>query len=210
MFAYCLNAPVNFSDFSGTASRAALAPEMFIEHSPFKDVTTGGGEVSATLSAALTAYLVAIIADRTRLDANLKEKIKQSGGPDRRYIVYFLCAQGDEFKSIVYVGRVTIDGFNARMAYHESMGRQLVFFVPGLTYNECRGLEQAGMILCHTINRFNPLHNKIRGVSPQNGAREWYFAAFRAVWDVNLSSRLNLPIDYISNWTENEFLNGLQ
>ena len=49
MFAYCLNAPVNFSDFSGTASKAALAPEMFIERSPFKDVTTGGKVITYVL-----------------------------------------------------------------------------------------------------------------------------------------------------------------
>ena len=67
-----------------------------------------------------------------------------------------------------------------------------------------------GMILCHTINRFNPLHNQIRGVSPRNDARGLYLEALRAMWDTNLSSKLNIPIDYISNLTENEFLNGFR
>ena len=210
MFAYCLNSPVVLCDFTGAASVIALTPERSIEGSPFKDVTTGGGEVSAAFSTALTIYLATMLTDKAELDAALREKIKKTGGDDRRYIVYFLCAKGDMFESIVYVGRVTIEGFNARMAYHESKGRQLVFFVPGLTYGECRGLEQGGMILCHTINRFNPLHNQIRGVSPRNDARGLYLEALRAMRDTNLSSKLNIPIDYISNLTENEFLNGFR
>ena len=91
MFAYCLNNPIVYSDYIGTAAAVAFSPFVYERDGvTVDDITTGGGGVSATLSAALTVYFVTIISDRVRLDAALKEKLKQSGGTDRIYIVYFL------------------------------------------------------------------------------------------------------------------------
>ena len=75
----------------------------------------------------------------------------------RTYTVYFL---EDQFGIIRYVGRVTDKRFDQRMSYHKrTRGLVLAFAARGLTRDEARGLEEIGMIQCHTINTLNSLNN---------------------------------------------------
>ena len=128
---------------------------------------------------------------------------------EKIYTVYFLYAADGSPNEIVYVGRVKTDGYAARMRYHETQGRLEKWRVDGLTWAECRGLEQVGMAFFHTINRGNAINNQIRGVSPQNTSRTIYFDAAKAFWNLHGNAYDDfMPASYWANWTENEFLNG--
>jgi len=106
------------------------------------------------------------------------------------YSVYFL---KDDEGTIRYVGRVKDSGYRARMIYHYNT-RGLVpdKRICGLTYNEARGLEEIGMIECHTLNKLKPIYNQIHGISLKNKRGETYIKA---------------ACDYLFNRAENRVLN---
>lgn len=109
----------------------------------------------------------------------------------------------------MYVGRVKSDNFSARMRYHETKNRVRVFSIDGLNYEQCRALEQAGMMYFHTINREKSINNQIRGISPTNGNRHIYLAALWALANSGiLKDDMIMPISYLANLTEEAFLNG--
>jgi len=91
------------------------------------------------------------------------------------YTVYFLA---DESDHIQYVGRVKTLNYNSRMAYHKATrGLDIKYSVSGLSYFEARGLEEIGMIECHTINRSNYKNNQIHGIAPSNKKGNQYLDA---------------------------------
>ena len=102
----------------------------------------------------------------------------------------------DSNDNIQYVGRVTDDGFKARMDYHKiTRGLTPAKRVQGLSYAEARGLEEIGMIECHTLNPSNPINNQIHGISIRNRKGRSYMEA---------------AIDYLLNRAENSLLNILE
>ena len=106
--------------------------------------------------------------------------------------MYFLA---DAYGNIRYVGRVTDRGFRDRMTYHRiTRGLRLAKRVSDLTYAEARGLEEIGMIECHTLNPTNPQNNQIHGISAKNPRGDMYIQA---------------ASDYLLNRAENSLLNLL-
>ncbi len=67
----------------------------------------------------------------------------------------------------------------------------------GLTYEEARALEQAGMIYYHTINTKNRMNNQINGIAPK------YWDTYKAVALGTLEYGWNQMTDEILYWTEN-------
>ena len=108
------------------------------------------------------------------------------------YSVYFL---QDEAGIVRYVGRVKDRGYDARMAHHKRTRKlEPKLRISGLTYVEARGLEEIGIIECHTLNALNPKNNQIHGISPRNERIDEYLTA---------------AMDYIYNRAENNLLNLL-
>lgn len=202
MFAYCLNNPVTLSDVCGTAANIALSDDIDIISSPTDEPSSGGGGIGIVVVALPAPQAPAIPLSKSGTD------VGKNDSDDRIYTVYFLYKKDGSTEDIVYVGRVKTANFDSRMAYHRTKGRLLSFSIPGLTWAECRGLEQVGMVYFHTINRNNTVNNQIRGVSPQNGLRKFYLNSAKAFWIINgCKYILNMPDSYWLNWTENEFLN---
>lgn len=93
--------------------------------------------------------------------------------PNRDYCVYFLA---DATGQIAYVGRTK--DMEQRMKEHDKTARghlRLVAYAPGLTYNECRWVEQGGILGFNTlydptlgISKSDYIGNKINGISPLN------------------------------------------
>ena len=101
----------------------------------------------------------------------------------------------DEHGIIRYVGRVTESGLNARLKHHKAIrGLDPHTVVKGLSYDEARGLEEIGMIQCHTISAFYP-NNKIHGISPLNPNGERYM---KAAWDYLFNRAENKLLDLLS------------
>ena len=70
------------------------------------------------------------------------------------------------------------------MSYHKrTRGLVLAFAARGLTRDEARGLEEIGMIQCHTINTLNSLNNQIHGIAWSNARGETYLQAAYAYLD---------------------------
>ena len=106
----------------------------------------------------------------------------------RTYAVYFL---EDQFGIIRYVGRVTDDGFRQRMIYHRNTrGLEEAYSVHGLTKDVAHGLEEIGMIQCHTINSLNSLNNQIHGIAWSNARGETYLQAAYAYLDNQVEQAL--------------------
>ena len=165
----------------------------------------GGGYYDGRASAIITMGVCATTAASLTVASVQIQKETQK----ELYTVHFLSAKGDYSNNIIYVGRVKSANFNARMQYHSSRGRQLVSTITDLSYAACRGFEQAGMMYYHTINRGKALNNQIRGISPTNGNASSYFEAiYILIASGNYSSNNILPISYLLNQAENEFLNG--
>ena len=81
------------------------------------------------------------------------------------------------------------------MAYHEATrGLTPQYAYSGLTYEEARGLEEIGMVECHTLNKNNPVNNQIHGISGTNKKARTYIDA---------------ALGYLSNRAENTLLNLL-
>lgn len=101
-----------------------------------------------------------------------KAERKDTGSP-RIYSVYYLA---DDIGQIAYVGRTK--NMKERMRAHDKTSRgrlHLVAYVTGLTYKECRWVEQAGIIGFNTLydpkvnkSKDDYIGNKIKGIRPGN------------------------------------------
>lgn len=208
MFAYCLNNPTMYADNGGTwpslsqvfaavavaaatvavvaacvATAGAAAPALLTVAGTVINTTAVAGAAAAVASEAAVvagaAFTAAAVAKKT-------EQLKSS------YTVYFL---QDDAGTIQYVGRVKDSGFKKRMAYHEATrGLTVKYAYHGLTYAEARGLEEIGMVECHTINKSNPENNQIHGISGKNK---------------NAGRYIDAALGYLGNKAENTLLNLL-
>ena len=209
MFAYAFNNPIAYVDYNGNWPKlsdvlvaaaavalvvAAVAASVVI-CAAVAPAAVAVGSVAVSTAAITTAATtvatqaatVAVCASAASLAAKKAEKKRT-----QTYSVYFL---EDDSGTIRYVGRVTDSGYRDRMRYHASTrGLTPAYRVSGLTYAEARGLEEIGMIECHTLNAANPLNNQIHGIGPQNNNGEKY---------------LNAACDYLLNRAENSLLNIL-
>ena len=182
-FAYCFNNPVNLDDNTGNwpklstifktmavgalavAATALVVAAVAVAAPAFVAI---GGTVLSTATIATAATVVgtqalavtAVTATASVVSSEIEKKNKQS------YSVYFL---EDEEGTIQYVGRVTDSGYDSRMNYHR-VTRDLTpaHRISNLSYAEARGLEEIGMIECHTLNASNPINNQIHGISDRN------------------------------------------
>lgn len=189
MFAYCRSNPVNNADNSGNYP-VAIIPEVVIP---------------ALVAAAGAVFVGASSYERKKpLSVSVSKPLQEK---DDQYSVYFLKESGDIHNEIVYVGRVKTSNLSTRMSYHSTRNRELVYSIDGLNYNECRFVEQVGMIWCHTISA-NPLNNQIRGIGPRNAKRYTYFDAGRNLAKTGSWLDDFFPISYFANQTENMILNG--
>ena len=191
MFAYCNNCPVNRYDLLGNSSISyRKASDEFLTGFFNLIGLGGGGAGGAILVPAdvydLVLFAVGTVGVSTLATSSKTVKEKQT----KTYSVYSLV---DQNGIVQYVGRVTDDGYKARMTYHlKTRGLVPGDRISGLNYAEARGLEEIGMIECHTLNPSNPINNQIHGVSQRNDSGENYMKA---------------ALDYLSNRTENFILN---
>lgn len=194
MFAYGMNNPVNMSDSTGNwpklstvlaavavtaiaVAAVAITVATCGAAAPALAVAGGGiiggmsaGAVAAATSLAVNATIVAVASGTAAAISKNEEKKRE-----KSYSVYFL---EDERGTIQYVGRVTDQGYAARMNHHYSTRRLTpAKRIPGLSYKEARGLEEMGMITCHTLNAMNPINNQIHGISSRNKNGEIYMEA---------------------------------
>ena len=82
------------------------------------------------------------------------------------YTVYTLL--DPDTKEVAYVGRTK--NYQVRMEQHSKKGGKTYGMIPGpyienLTYTQARGLEQIGILACHTMYKGK---NSINGISPKN------------------------------------------
>ena len=205
MFAYCGNNPVVYYDPAGN-ERISFHYNQFDRHSG----SDGGGGVGVGIATGYILYPLYLLAKEAAeiLVEGLQEIYVSATPPQGDYTVYFLCAQGDTSKTIIYVGRVKTKNFDSRMSYHSKMGRQFVDSISNLSYEACRAIEQGGMMYYHTINRDSALKNKIRGIGASNSNRHLYLALIQEMINRNLyPANTLLPLSYWDNLSENEFLN---
>ena len=104
---------------------------------------------------------------------NISEAERKDTGSPRIYSVYYLA---DDTGQIAYVGRTK--NMEERMRAHDKTSRgrlHLVTYVTGLTYKECRWVEQAGIIGFNTLydpkvngSKDDYVGNKIRGIRVEN------------------------------------------
>ncbi len=211
MFAYCVNNPINRSDFDGRNSGVLDWWLTFGLTLPALDGFFPVGEVAYAVGIVITGAIVlcqsgSSVKEEAITEAATVKATTQSGN----YSVYFLCSAGDPSREIIYVGRVKTANFDSRMSYHSSRCRELVDRIDNLTYEACRGIEQAGMTYYHTINRGNKAYNQIRGISPFNKQKGVYLsAAFNFARSDSYMGNSILPQSYWDNFAENELLNGL-
>lgn len=202
MYAYCGNNPCNGVDPSGCY-------RTYYRTTIYQGENGGVGAGIPTGYLLYQLYLSAKDAAK-QLAEELHAILVSEYPPKGDYTVYFLCAQGDISRTIIYVGRVKTENFQSRMNYHRSMGRQYVDSISNLNYAACRAIEQGGMMYYHTINRNSELGNKIRGIGVSNSNRHLYFVLIQEMISNNLyPDNSLLPLSYWGNLTENEFLNML-
>ena len=175
MFAYCLNNPANCVDMYGYASFACLDGEL----NPLgmgRDWTgAGGGGIAVAFSLALGVIGLSEANRKTEKKVYVPPKSaeKEATQSDTRnqgrlYSVYWMSAEGDKTKKIVYVGRVTMEGAKQREEYHKTKGRIKQGSYDNLSWEEARGMEQVLMIYYHSIMKGTPIYNQINGVSLTN------------------------------------------
>ena len=98
----------------------------------------------------------------------------------------------------------------------KTKGRALSWHIDGLTYAECRGIEQLGMWYYHTLNKGNKLYNQINGISLWNNNRDTYLLHGMRflLTTMKYSTYAFAPTGeewydvYLANIIENERLNG--
>jgi hypothetical protein len=78
---------------------------------------------------------------------------------------------------------------------HNGLRTQKSATVSGVSYNEARGLEEIGMIECHTLNPGRIGYNQIHGISPMN---------------VNGVRYMESAMSYLENKAEQFLLNLLE
>ena len=185
MFAYCGNNPVNYVDPTGEFLQAFVdgfnqalkeASEVFavaLGVSQVDSLAPGPADVVAVgIAIGGLLYCIGRSIDNIASTASATKTKKPSS---RTYSVYFL---QDQNGIIQYVGRVADSGYVARMSYHfATRGLTPAKRVSGLSYFEARGLEEIGMIECHTINPSNPKNNQIHGIGINNINGGAYMAA---------------------------------
>lgn len=195
MFAYCGNNPINNLDSNGFATERIVQANNYARDS------------ATIISAAIALAVVAHQTNKEKTTLLVKTATSTSQGD---YTVYFLHAVDGNNGDIIYVGRVKTANLDARLRYHDTRDRALSYYIPGLTYGQCRAMEQAGMMYHHTINRNDPRYNQIRGISPTNRKRYVYLAEiFDAVNRGTYMDSNYLPMSYWENFMENEFLNSI-
>ena len=202
MFVYCNNNPLIFSDPEGnwpklseiftTVAAAAIAvatvAAVIAVCTVAAPVAIGGTVVTTTVAMSVGTHAVSV-AGCAAVAALVSLKIEEQS--TKTYSVYFL---EDSNGVIQYVGRVTDSGYRDRMKYHAAT-RQLTpkYRVSGLSYAEARGLEEIGMIQCHTLNASNPRNNQIHGISAKNKNGENYMiAAYNYLFNRAEDTLLNL------------------
>ena len=134
---------------------------------------TNTAVAAAATAVATTALKVAVLAEAAAIAAKAREN-KQN----QTYSVYFL---EDDNHAIQYVGRVTDSGYSSRMKHHEATKHLTpAKRISGLTYEQARGLEEIGMIECHTLKpKENFINNRIHGISSSNPKYGEYMRAGR-------------------------------
>ena len=186
MFAYCTNAPIIFNDPAGHIGyRNKNAYDILNDGFAGAGDGDGGGGL-LVLGTALLTFFGDLIGDAFTA---IGEAVKKAHSK-YTYSVYFL---KDEAGVIQYVGRVTDHGYDQRMQYHRATrGLIPAHRISGLSYLEARGLEEIGMIECHTINPDNMRNNQIHGISGTNPRGGLYLEA---------------AINYLLNHAEDQILN---
>ena len=209
LFAYCLNNPINMTDDSGNwpelstiftnmavaalaVATAAAVLTVAAVSAPALITVCGTMISTAAVATAATTVGTQAVAVATASIAAAVVSSKVEKKYSQSYSVYFL---EDKSGRIQYVGRVTDHGYEARMTYHYlTRGLTPAYRISGLSYAEARGLEEIGIIECHTLNTSNPVNNQIHGISPRNPNGESYLQA---------------ACDYLTNRAENWVLNLL-
>ena len=188
MFAYCENNPVNRSDVNGLFAISislALATGMFAAAALvclMPDTQQAFADAGQALSDAYESF-------KHRVRQQAKEIMDKY---PKSYTVYFL---QDDNGRVQYVGRVKTENYASRMRYHyRTRGLTPQYYVSGLNYIQARGLEEIGIISCHTLNNGTYYNNQIHGISIFNVKRVNYLGAAE---------------DYLANKAENALLNLL-
>jgi hypothetical protein len=166
MYAYCANNPVMHVDPNGEAFLTIML------------ITAGSLalKAGATLSLAAMLKIALVFVAGVSLEYILDQVKEESETKPKEYTVYALKDSTDE---IVYVGRVLTKNYRARMNYLESRGRVEYLRIDNLTYMQCRGLEQAGILAHSTLGKENG--NIINGVGPFNLMRHHYAMAVKFI-----------------------------
>jgi len=191
LFAYCSDSPVKYKDPNGN-----LHPRECPGFAGGGGSYGGGGAGSGVIVevVVVTATVVTIAYSHT-IDDLRSEKFEIKKREYRHtekdtYSVYFL---KDDNGVIQYVGRVTDRGYKARLNYHKNTrGLKEGYRIAGLNKIQARGLEEIGMILCHTLKPGKDVNNQIHGISARNPNGKTY---------------LNAGWGYLSNHIENWMLN---
>ena len=207
MFAYCNNNPANGDDPTGHSMDWTREAYSFGTSGAGESCAGGGsggiGDIiwaiiqilkeltSSQAPACIDALPYTIPSVETKSIPNAEKKDEEKKRNTRTYSVYFL---EDENNVIQYVGRVTDDGFTARMWYHKkTKGLELAVKKSGLSYEVARGMEEIGMLACHTlIPGSKGINNRIHGISFKN--KEY-------------NSYLDAANEYLKNKAEEDFLN---
>ena len=219
MFAYCLNNPVNFVDRNGMNAEAIPLDESIAEAIKNGLIWLGEAVVAAAPYVFLALCDLVLVLScsgsaKQKEETLVTEQVQTPPPEPREYSVYFLSTLMFPDK-IIYVGRVKTANFDKRMKYHESKGRVLSWHLDGLTYTECRGVEQIGMMYYHSVYRNGGLNNQINGVSlwnPNKGiylrkGYEYITRSFENIPQLASSNRDDWYQAYLRNFLINEFLN---
>ena len=181
LYAYCLNNPVSFVDYSGQ-NPAVIAGAA--------GATGLGLLILVLLIHPLIDMLTLLITDVVEGVTGLVEAIEEKRTA-QEYTVYKLV---DSTETAQYVGRTK--DLKARKAAHERNPDRaeltLVIIKDNLTMEEARGLEQYYMNYYHTLNRDNAMNNQINGISPKNKKIKIY---------------INAAKNYLGNQFDNAWLN---
>lgn len=176
MFAYCNSNPVIHVDYTGREFENVLNRDLGMGYGMGYGMA-GICVISIPFMEKIADALVVLAQDVVDTVSVAVENIK-SKVEEKKLITYSVYFLQDQTGTIQYVGRVKDDGYNARMSYHaRTRGLNPKHRISGLTKEEARGLEEIGMISCHTLNPLNKINNQIHGISPKNKHLELYMDA---------------------------------